>query len=71
MSTLQELITELNAATLELSEASDRHREALRQHTAATNRVNEAQKMIDAEIARMKKASPAGTDWRVKDWGAA
>jgi exonuclease VII small subunit len=50
----------LAAATKDMQSASARE-------TAARNRVNNAQKKLDAILAEMRKQAPRGSDW----WDAA
>lgn len=65
------LNTQMSNAIAEFALALDQHsaaaastERARRDETTALNRVNEAQKKIDALTAELKKQAPRGSDWR-------
>lgn len=60
----------MNEAIIELANAIERHAQAQRraseargEECAALNRINEAQKKVDALVQTMKKQSPRESDW--------
>lgn len=61
--TIAELMGVLQAVTADLEEALERERAARAETTACLNRVNEAQKLVDAVIAEVRKAAPRTTNW--------
>lgn len=67
---------QMESAIADLAGAIDRHHvckrrieAASREETAALNKVNEAQKRIDALVAEMVRQSPPGSDWRCRPLG--
>lgn len=55
---------ELRNAELILLEAENRYRDASRDRTIALNVLNNQQKLFDEYVAKLKAASPAGSDWK-------
>lgn len=60
---LAELLAELEAATKNLKERQAEERVASGNTTQARNEVNNLQKSIDAEMAKLKKEAEWNTDW--------
>jgi hypothetical protein len=60
---LLELVKELEQANDLLKSAKERERIASSEETEARNRVNKAQKAVDAEMAAIKNAAEWNTDW--------
>lgn len=63
-SEMSEAINELSAANEYFAAARCRTADARRAETALLNRVNDAQKKLDALIANIKKGAPYESDWR-------
>lgn len=60
---LTELLAELEAANENLKEKEAAERRASSDTTQARNEVNNLQKSIDAEMAKLKKEASWNTDW--------
>lgn len=61
--TLGKAMDDYMKAVQELKEAREEVRIAQRREINAVNAVNNSQKEIDAHLAKVRKDSPAGTDW--------
>lgn len=61
--TLAELSEELDTATAVYRDAKTELIHAQKTATAATNRVNTAQRALDVKLSEMRKAAPQDTDW--------
>jgi hypothetical protein len=66
MNAINDVLTELNAALDSYLEASARLQDARREETAATNRLNLAQRAVDTAVAEIRKGAPNGSDWSRK-----
>jgi hypothetical protein len=66
MKTINDVLTELNAAAGAHTAALARLWAAQREEAAATNRLNEAQHAVDAAVAEIRKGAPEGSDWSRK-----
>ena len=60
---LLELVKELEQANELLKSAKERERIASSEECSARNRVNKAQKAIDAELAAIRDKAEWNTDW--------
>lgn len=60
---MDELLNELAAASESLAIAASRAADASREKTTAINRLNAAQKAVDAKLAEMRKNAPQESDW--------
>jgi hypothetical protein len=58
------LFTELDVAIAEMDAAETAYRSASSRQTAATNRLNGAQKAIDTAMNKLKAEAARGTDWQ-------
>lgn len=66
MKTLTDLSTELNAAMAAHSEAEEHSKAADRELSTARNRLNAAQKALDAAMDEMRSKAPWNTEWHSK-----
>lgn len=62
--TLQELVADVERATREYEEASKRASAANSAECDAVNRLNEAQKALDAYVDGLRSRAPRGSDWK-------
>ena len=58
------LMADLETATTELVECTDRETVARNATTDARNRVNAAQKRLDAKMKEVRALAPRDTDWK-------
>lgn len=65
--TVADLFSELEKATEEHKDAERAESQARSVLTAATNRLNAAQKAVDEHMAKLRKAAPWNTDWKRTD----
>jgi len=65
MMTIEEAFKDLEKAQAKYKEAQEIESEVRREVTAASNRLNEAQKKFDSVVAAIKLSSPGG-DWKSK-----
>jgi hypothetical protein len=65
--TLEQLVVELTQATEALTEASKNEDIARQETTSARNKVNAAQKALDARMDTLRRKAPWNTDWSNKD----
>lgn len=62
--TISDLFAELEAATAEHKDAERAESAARSTLTAATNRLNAAQKAVDAHMKKLRESAPWNTDWK-------
>ena len=62
-SDMNQAIIDLDTAFQQHAMASKRQAESRKELIAAMNRVNDAQKRVDALVAELKKLTPPGSDW--------
>lgn len=62
--TLQELVADVEAATREYVEADKRESAARAAEVDAVNRLNNAQKALDAYVDGLRSRAPRGSDWK-------
>jgi chromosome segregation ATPase len=67
---LSELLSELEAAVANLKEKEAAERRASADTTQVRNEVNNLQKSIDAEMAKLKREASWNTDWHSQRNGA-
>lgn len=60
---MDKLLDELAEATENLHHAARRASLARAEETDATNRLNAAQKAVDAQMAELRAKAPRGSDW--------
>lgn len=56
--------TKLSIARSDFESADIAYRRISSERTAATNRLNDAQKAFDAVVAEMRKEAPRDSDWK-------
>lgn len=61
---LADLVSVYEDALTQWKECCDRASLASREETSAKNEVNAAQKAINAEFDKLKKAAPSDSDWK-------
>jgi exonuclease VII small subunit len=66
MKTLNDLSVDLNAAMNAHAEAEEQSKAADRNLTAARNRLNAAQKALDAAVDELRSKAPWNTEWHSK-----
>jgi predicted nucleic acid-binding Zn-ribbon protein len=66
MKTMTDLTTELDAAMGAHTAAEEHEKAASRDLVAARNRLNAAQKAVDAAVDEMRSKAPWNTDWYSK-----
>ena len=62
-SDMNQAIIDLDTAVQRHAMASKREAESRKELIAAMNRVNDAQKRVDALVAELKKLTPRDSDW--------
>lgn len=62
-SDMNQAIIDLDTAIQQHAMASKRESQARNETTAAKNRLNDAQKRIDALVVELKKLAPRDSDW--------
>ncbi len=63
--TVAELFSELEKATEQHKDAELAESQARSVLTDAVNRLNRAQKSVDEHMAKLRKAAPWNTDWKL------